>query len=290
MNAIVVLLILVGIIVVVAARAGRTRARPGFDTVRRAKRVALVLMVGALVLLLLGFTQLRSLRQDEPAGTVMLVLDDSDSMSREDVDPTRLRAAKDAVGAFLDGLPPDLTVGLVVVANQAQTRVEPTTDRDEVLNGLVDLPRGEGTVVGDALATALHSIQDRRRAVGEAPSAIVALFDSPDTGSIVPPQLAAMQAAEAEVQVHTVLLDGDLSGEEAAAEIDRLTQISETTGGSAFTATTADALIDVYETLRGRLSTELAITNFGAWFIVAAAVLAVVATAAVLIALRFESR
>ncbi|HEX6231100.1 MAG TPA: hypothetical protein VF029_05265 [Actinomycetota bacterium] len=64
--------------------------------------------------------------------------------------------------------------------------------------------------------------------------------------------------------------------------------IAETTGGSAFTATTAGGLIDVYETLGTRLSTELAVTSFGAFFIAAAGGLAVAATLALLVAIRAE--
>jgi len=47
-------------------------------------------------------------------------------------------------------------------------------------------------------------------------------------------------------------------------------------------------LIDVYKTLETRISTELAISDYGALFVGIAAVLAIAATVVILLALRSE--
>jgi hypothetical protein len=86
--------------------------------------------------------------------------------------------------------------------------------------------------------------------------------------------------------VHTVLLGP--TTETDAENIAFLQQIAETTGGSAYTADTAGGLIDVYQTLESQISTELAISDFGALFIGVAAALAIGATIAVLIAIRSD--
>src|SRR3990170_5636462 len=99
-------------------------------TARRARRLAIVLLAGAIALVAIGFTQFRLLRQRGSAGIAMLALDVSESMSRADVEPSRLEAAADAARAFLDGLPADLSVGLASFSGTARTLVPPSTDRD----------------------------------------------------------------------------------------------------------------------------------------------------------------
>lgn len=298
---IVVLLLVVVLVVIVTAvlgkrdtgpkRAGPARGRAGalrYRSGRRARSIAIGLMVGAAVLLVFGLTQARFLRRTDSAGTVILAIDSSESMSRADVAPTRLEAAVAAAEVFLEGLPAELRVGLVSFAGEPQALVPPTTERGEVLGALGALPRGEGTVIGDALDASLDAIESEQEENGEAPAAIVLLSDGRDTGSAVAPDLAAARASQLEVAVHTVVLGQDLSGEAAGANIELMQRIAEETGGSAFTATTAGGLLDVYETLRTKLSTELEISDFGALFVGLAGVLAVAATVAILIALRSD--
>jgi len=255
---------------------------------RRARRAAVVLIVGAVAPAAVGFTQLRFLRRAE-AGTAMLALDVSESMSRDDVEPSRLDAATDAARAFLDGLPEDLAVGLVTFSGTAETLVPPTTGRDRILAALNELPRGEGTVIGDGMTAALEAIASRWRDEGETPAALVLLSDGRDTGSSVSPEAAAERARELGVPVHTVVLGRDLTGEQAGANVELMARIAEATQGTAFTATTAGGLLEVYQTLQTRLSIDLAVTNLGAFFIAAAGVLAVAATVALLVALRSEA-
>lgn len=257
------------------------------DRARRAKRVAAVLMAGAGILLLIAFTQFRLL-QGSP-GTVVLALDISESMSRDDVAPTRLQAAKEAARAFLEDLPGDLRVGLVTFAAEAELLVPPTTEHQEVIDGLIDLPRGEGTVIGDGIEASVDAIETLSDQQGESPAAIIVLSDGRDTGSLVHPDDAAAHAADLEVPVYTVVLGQDLEpGTLAGANVGLMARISATTGGTAFTATTAGGLVDVYEQLSDELSIELAITGFGAWFVAVAGLLAVAATVAILLALRAE--
>lgn len=257
-------------------------------TARRARRAAVALLIGAIALGAIGFTQLRLLRRTATAGIAMLALDVSESMSRTDVEPSRLEAATDAARSFLDGLPEDLSVGLVTFSGTAEALVPPTTERALILGALAELPRGEGTVIGDAMAVALDAIESGRQEEGEVPAAVVLLSDGRDTGSAVTPQAAAARAAGLGVTVYTVVVGRDLTGERAGANIELMEDIAVTTDGSAFTATTAGGLIDVYDAIQTELSTELAVSDFGAIFIGAAGALAVAATIAILVSLRSE--
>jgi Ca-activated chloride channel family protein len=267
---------------------------------RWATRLPVLLIVGALLFLALSFTQFRFLKEAGSAGTVVLAMDVSESMGRTDVQPNRLEAAKEAARVFLDRLPPELQVGLVTFAARADVVVAPTTSRSEVVAALNDLPRSEGTVLGDGLDAALGSIEAEHAGDGDATAAVILLSDGRDcglapsqcpsssVGATVPAADAAARAKALGVQVYTVRL-GQLSGsEEAEASIALLQDIADTTGGSAYTADTASGLIDVYETLETRISTELDISDYGALLVAIASVLAIAATIAILVALRSQ--
>jgi Ca-activated chloride channel homolog len=259
------------------------------DRARRAKRVAAVLMAGAIVFLVLAFTQFRFLRQESSAGSVVLAMDVSESMGRDDVLPTRLEAAKAAARQFLDELPTELRVGLVSFAGEAEVLVAPTDQRATVIGALETLPRGEGTVIGDGLAAALDAIEAEWDRSGERASVVVLLSDGRDTGSAVPPVEAASRAAGIEVRVYTVVLGRALATEGGGANVALMQEIAETTGASSYTTDTAAGLLDVYATLRSEITTELGISDSGALFVGIAALLAVVATVALLVALRLDS-
>jgi Ca-activated chloride channel family protein len=281
-------LIPVAVVIAVAAFIvlGRGRAAD-LGTAQRAKRVAVVLMVGAVVLLVLGFTQFRFFRQSGEAATVALVLDVSESMSRDDVEPTRMQAAKEAARVFLAEAPEDMTVGLVTFGGDVQVLAEPTTDRAAIEAALVGLPRSEGTLIGDGLDRSIDVVAERWLADGEGPAAIVLLSDGRDTGSRVPPLVAAERAAREDIPVYTVVV-GEALDDEAGANPDLLADIATTTDGEAYTATTASGLIDVYRTIQEQLVVALEISDFGAWFVGAAAIFAILATFAILYAIRAE--
>jgi Ca-activated chloride channel family protein len=268
---------------------GRKRGATGYR--RRSpwrKRLPVLLMLGALVFLGLAATQFRLFKESESTGTVILTMDVSESMSRTDVVPSRLEAAKAAARSFLDALPPELQVGLVTFANEATVVIPPTASRSEVRAALDALPRGEGTVIGDGLDASVQALEAVWEASGSTPAAIVILSDGHDTGSIVPPMDAATHAAEAGVKVHTVVLGQALTTEGAAANAELLRQVADATGGSAFTADTAGGLVDVYDAIQTQISTELGISDYGALFVGIAAAFAIAATIAVLFALRSD--
>jgi Ca-activated chloride channel homolog len=280
--------LLLGVLIVIVVAVSVLFGRAGdANRVSMAKRIAIGLMLGAVLLLVLGFTQFRFFHQSRSAATVMLVLDVSESMSRDDVAPTRMQAAKQAATVFLQEAPGDLTIGLVSFGGQADVLAEPTTDRSTVEDALVGLPRSEGTVIGDGLDTAVKQIEARWLADGKGPAAIVLLSDGRDTGSTVPPLVAADAAAREDIPVYTVVLG---QGEEAggAANDTLLASIARATDGASYTATTASGLIDVYRQIQDQLVTALEITNVGAFFVAGAFALAVAATFALLYALRAE--
>ena len=195
------------------------------------------------VLFLLGLTSLvvalarpqvdRMLVEERAA--VILVVDTSRSMQAEDVEPTRLGAAQEAIRTFLDRAPSDLRVGLVVFAGDAQVAVPPTRDK-ELVETAVDEIDGflvfGGTAIGDALQTA---VELGRRTAGdngsdgdqiaagepprstrtlaqasdpgeESPISILFLSDGAQTRGVLQPLEGAQLAKDAGFPVYTIAL------------------------------------------------------------------------------------
>ncbi len=132
--------------------------------------VAPVLVGVALALLLASLARPHVTRMflDEKA-TVILVVDTSRSMQAEDVAPTRLGAAQDAIRTFLDDVPDRLNVGLVVFAGDTQVATPPTKNRvilGEAVDTIDTFSVFGGTAIGDALETAVGLGKRVREAPG----------------------------------------------------------------------------------------------------------------------------
>jgi Ca-activated chloride channel family protein len=167
--------------------------------------------------------------------TVVLVIDTSRSMQAEDVAPTRLGAAQEAVREFLDDVPGRLNVGLVVFAGEAQVATPPTKDHELVKTAVDEIDTFliyGGTAIGDALETAVEvgkrfteeeggrgrevaaqpDLGPRRtfaQAVGckdESAASILFLSDGAQTRGFLQPLEGAALAQEACIPVYTVAL------------------------------------------------------------------------------------
>lgn len=251
------------------------------------KHLPVGLLVGSVACVVLALVQFR-FEKEATQGTVMLTMDVSDSMDRQDVAPNRLEAARSAAADFLETLPEGFPIGLVTFAGEPVVVVPPTGDRALVENALGDLARGRGTVIGDGLDLTLATIREDWDASTHRPAAVILLSDGRDTGSEVPPEAAAQRAAAMEVPVFTVVLGRDTSGAGGGANATILRSLSETTGAESFTAATGAELQAVYEALGEQLSTDLAIGGTGPLFIVLGALFAVAAGLLVLLGGRAE--
>jgi Ca-activated chloride channel family protein len=247
------------------------------------KHLPLALLLGAVACVVLAFLQFR-VEQNAAQGTVVLTIDASNSMDRDDVSPTRLAAAIGAARAFIAQLPEDFPVGLVSFEGEATLVVAPTLDHERVSAALDTLPRGKNTVIGDGLALSIDTLEADIAENGERPTAIVLLSDGNDTGSAVPPTEAAVRAARLGIPVYTVVL-GE-AGDEGGADVGLLTSIAETTGADVSSAGTSSELTAVYEELGSQLSTDLAIGGTGPLFVVIGALFALAAGLTVLAASR----
>ena len=269
-----------------ASRSRPTKERSRFrETPGWLRKLPLVLVILAVVSLVIALAQFR-VAKSKATPTIALVIDASNSMDATDVQPNRLSAAESAAQGFLQQLPPEFAVSLVSFADEPKVLVAPTTDHTEVANALGDLPRGQGTVIGDGLAAALDEIK-RSQAAQAGPAAIVLLSDGNDTGSKTPPLDAAATAADSDVPVYTVILGAQTQGG-GGANADLLNQIATSTGAVSATAQTASELSNVYEQLGSQLSSQLKISSSAQLFVFIAIALAV--AAAVILLLTTQRR
>ena len=228
-----------------------------------------LIMLVALVFLIVGVARPHAtVNVPREEATIVLAMDTSRSMKADDVEPTRLDAARTASKTFLDEVPETVRVGGVSFATRAAVGVAPTEDRELVVTALDTLTPGEGTAIGDAVALSLRVGQPQGENVEAPPRAIVIFSDGARDGGRVDPADAAQQAKRRGVPVHTVLVgtpDGVVE-EQLTGGFRRiirvppnpqtLEQVAATSGGTFFQAADADGLREVYEELGSRLGTR----------------------------------
>jgi Ca-activated chloride channel homolog len=194
--------------------------------------------------------------------SVVLVTDVSRSMMAEDVEPSRLDAAREAARRFLEEVPEEARVGAVAFSTEPHTVEPPTDDRSKVEDVLDGLNADGGTATGDALATALDLVDDGPRSK-RPPAAIVLLSDGETTTGRDPVEVAR-EARRVHIPIHTVALgtdegiirtpDGSMIPVEPDPETMR--EIANASGGRSFEAENADDVSHIYETLGSRVATK----------------------------------
>ncbi|MFY9511575.1 MAG: VWA domain-containing protein, partial [Rubrivivax sp.] len=252
------------------------------------------------------------------SSTIMLAIDVSLSMRVQDVKPTRMVAAQEAARSFLQELPPNIEVGLVTFAGNAQTVQRVTSDRPSLIGAIDAIQMQTGTAVGSAIVLCLAelfpeqgidleemSLGPRRKArsldqkARPAPppiqpvqpgsydaAAIILLSDGRRTTGVDTLEAAKM-AADRGIRIYAVglgTIDGRASAGEGMAmylQLDETTlrEVARMTGGEYHHAGTAEALRSVYQTLGSRLQVRTRETEFTALLALLAAVLMGVASA-----------
>jgi Ca-activated chloride channel homolog len=208
---------------------------PGRSWSRYVPPALFLLALGALLVALARPEVNRTVTSER--ATVILVIDTSRSMQAQDVKPTRLGAAQEAVHTFLDQVPKRLRVGLIAFAGEAQVATPPTTDHElvgESVDAIGNYLIYGGTAIGDALQTAVElgkrSLEQNPDAKGPiaAPStpsdsrmlavsdgaptepqklvSILFLSDGAQTRGLLQPLEGAQLAKDAGIPVYTVAL------------------------------------------------------------------------------------
>ena len=117
----------------VAARFGNPALMPNVVDRQPGKLrfVPLVVLLVALAAMVVGVARPHAtLDVAREEATVVLALDVSRSMKADDVEPTRLDAARNAAKQFMDDVPDKFRIGIVSFATRAVVALPPTEDRE----------------------------------------------------------------------------------------------------------------------------------------------------------------
>ena len=206
---------------------------------------------------------------------VILAFDVSGSMAAEDMQPTRMEAAKAAAREFVDRQPSSVKIGVVAFSDGGIAVQPPTRDQESILTAVNRLAPQRGTSLGSGILQSLNTIAESR---GEAPppsdsltpvptptplpygtyipAAIVLLTDGENTANPDPIQ-AALTAVNQGVRVYTI---GVGSPEGTTLTVNDFTvftqldepmlqQIASLTDGAYFNAKSEEDLREIYENL-----------------------------------------
>jgi Ca-activated chloride channel homolog len=224
-------------------------------------------------------------------GTVVLVVDVSGSMRANDVEPTRLDAAVNAMRTFLERLPPQFKVGLVAFSSEPEILAAPTKDRQLVREALGYLMPEAGTAIGDGLQVGIKLVQStlaragvERRPGQQLPAAIVLMSDGAQNRGLLQPLQAARNAHAAGIKVYTVALGTPngvvsfgfglyINSIPVPPDPTTMRLIANTTGGSTYSARSAERLSNIYKGLGSSIGRKTEAREVTSWFAAAAAVL-----------------
>ncbi len=226
--------------------------------------------LGGLTLLFVGLARPEApITLPHIEGTVILAFDVSNSMLADDLEPTRLEAAKAAARAFVEDQPPLIRIGVVAFGGGGLVVQPPTDEREAILAAIDRLTPQGGTSIGEGIFTSLNALSDKPLALDEAalesgakapqldsfPSAVVVLFSDGENTESPDPLEVAQLAAEAGVRIYPVGV-GTAEGTVLALDgfhivtrlnEDTLQEIADTTNGVYFHAEDAQALRNIYQ-------------------------------------------
>jgi Ca-activated chloride channel homolog len=240
--------------------------------VRWRRHVPFALFALALALLGVGLARPTvSLALPDRTGTVILAFDVSNSMRAEDLEPTRIAAAKKAALTFVEQQPRTIRIGVVAFGDTAVTVLEPSNVKAKVVAAIKRLSVGGGTSLGQGLFASLRAIAGKPLTINESDldsdtgqvdigffgsSAIVLLSDGENTSRPDPLDIAEVSST-AGVPVHAIGIGTkqgaviEVEGFNIATALDEelLKEIAHVTDGTYDHAADAAALAKVYDSI-----------------------------------------
>jgi Ca-activated chloride channel homolog len=127
-------------------------------------RLPLILQLIALTLLLFAASRpMAAPPLPTNQAAVVIALDASRSMLADDVEPTRLEAARILAKRFIELSPNSTQIGLVSFSDTASILVAPTTNREALLEGLDRVKPAQNTSLASAIVTGVRLLPGREK-------------------------------------------------------------------------------------------------------------------------------
>ncbi len=193
---------------------------------------------------------------------IMLVMDVSASMQKQDFYPNRFVAAQNTALRFISKRFND-RIGLVAFAKVAMLQAPLTLDHEALQEYISTLYLGvvdpNYTAIGDALGVAANHLKDSKAKS----KIIILLTDGDSNAGTIAPQLAAKAAAAYGIRVYTIgtaSAPGASLYSNAEDEINEglLMEIANATGGKFYRATNEAELTQIYDTINELEKTQFA--------------------------------
>ncbi len=182
---------------------------------------------------------------------IVLVMDVSASMQKQDFEPNRFIASQLTAQRFVQQRPTD-RIGLVVFAKQAMLQAPLTLDHQALQEYVASMYLGmldaNFTAIGDGLGVAANHLKDSKAKS----KVIILLTDGDSNAGTIDPVLAAKAAAAYGIRIYTIgaaSAPGQTMYSSAEDEINEglLLEIAEVSGGKFFRAQNAAQLSEIYD-------------------------------------------
>jgi Ca-activated chloride channel family protein len=208
-------------------------------------------------------------------GTLILAFDVSGSMAADDLEPTRLEAAKAAARNFVQRQPPSVKIGVVTFSESGFAVQAPTNEQETVIAAIDRLTLQRGTSLAQGIIASLNAIAislgedppligdpaSTAEAMptplpsGEYRSAVIVLLTDGENNAPPDPFAVAEIAADQGVRIHTIGIGSvaganlDIEGFTVHTQLDEATlqEISRLTDGEYFKAQDEQELQQIYE-------------------------------------------
>ena len=193
---------------------------------------------------------------------IILLMDVSASMQKQDFYPNRFIAAQQTASRFISKRFND-RIGLVAFAKEAMLQAPLTLDHEALQEYLSTLYLGvvdpNYTAIGDALGVAANHLKDSKAKS----KVIILLTDGDSNAGAIAPQMAAQAAAAYGIRVYTVGTasapgDGLYSSAEDEINEGLMMEIANATGGKFYRAKNEAELTQIYDTINELEKTEFA--------------------------------
>jgi len=213
-------------------------------------------------------TPTHDMRIPRNRAVIMLVIDMSQSMRANDVEPNRLKAAEQAATQFASQLTPGINLGLVGFAGIPYLLVPPTPQHQATIEALKKLEFADSTATGEAIFTALHAIGASAVQGGDKPppARIVLLSDGGENKPQDPSDphdgayTAARLAKDQGVPISTITFGTqtghiELDGQRVNVPVstDQMKKIAHLSGGQSYTATNLEQLNKDYDAIENEI-------------------------------------
>ena len=224
-------------------------------------------------------------------GKVIMTFDVSGSMAADDLEPTRMEAAKAAARKFVEKQPASVLIGVVAFSDGGISVQAPTNNRDETMATIDRLVPRRGTSLGNGILVSLNAIvvdagdppllntgtlatpqAPTPAPQGWYPSAAIVLLSDGENNQSPDPAVAADLAADLGVRIYTIgigSMEGAIitvEGFTVHSQLDEalLKYIAVTSGGAYYNAGDEDELSRIYSDLEPKLTVkreELEVTS-----------------------------